>query len=87
MQNTMTLEIITPSGSVVHNDIQYVNVPAFDGERGFLCNHADFIGSLTKGTVMFRSKGKDSSCFIEGGLVMVQENIVSILTEAVDEVK
>ena len=46
MDNTIRCTIQTPDKKVYDNDVESINIPAFDGEMGFLYNHTPLIAEL-----------------------------------------
>ena len=52
--NTFMLEIVTPEQIVFKDEVQFVVVPAVDGELGVLVNHAALVTALTIGVLRYR---------------------------------
>ena len=63
-------------------DTEFAVVKAFDGEMGFLYNHAPLISELGIGEVTLRDKQSKHQFFIEGGLVEIHDNVMIILAES-----
>lgn len=62
--NTFMLEIVTPEQIVFKDEVQFVVVPAVDGELGVLVNHAALVTALTIGVLRYRepSGAKENGC-------------------------
>jgi len=78
----MYLEIITPDKRVFEGDITSVKVPGTLGSFEILNNHAPIVSSLDKGEVRVKtSKGELLQYQVDGGVVEVMKNKVSLLIE------
>lgn len=75
----MTLEIISPSEILFKGEAQAVTLPGSLGSFTVLKNHASLISVLKKGSVLYRTpEGEEVSVDIKGGLVDVDNNVVSV---------
>lgn len=75
----MTLEIISPSEILFKGEAQAVTLPGSLGSFTVLKNHALLISVLKKGSVIYRTpQGEEVSVDIKGGLVDVDNNVVSV---------
>lgn len=75
----MTLEIISAHSVLFKGDAQSVNLPGTLGSFTVLNNHAPLISVLTKGTIVYRTpEGEEKGIEIKGGLVDVDNNVVSV---------
>ena len=80
----MHLEIITPDKTVYQGEVEYVQLPGSEGSFGILKNHAPIIASLGKGELNFTdNKNQKQSMNINGGVVEVLNNKVSVLAEQI----
>jgi F-type H+-transporting ATPase subunit epsilon len=78
----MHLEIITPDKTVYEGEVEYVQLPGSEGSFGILKNHAPIIASLGKGELNFTdNKNQKQSMMINGGVVEVLNNKISVLAE------
>ncbi len=78
----MYLEIITPDKRVFEGDITSVKVPGTLGSFEILNNHAPIVSSLDKGEVRVKtSKGELLQYQVDGGVIEVMKNNVSLLIE------
>lgn len=75
----MTLEIISASEVMFKGEAASVTLPGVLGSFTVLRNHASLISVLTPGKVRFLTEsGKEESYDIKGGLVDVDNNVVSV---------
>ena len=80
--NTFMLEIVTPEQIVFKDEVQFVVVPAVDGELGVLVNHAALVTALTIGVLRFREpSGAEKKMAVSGGFMEVVDNVARVLAE------
>ena len=81
---TIRVAVITPEGAAFEGQAQSVVVPAFDGLWAFFPDHAPFVGALGVGELcVVGTDGEKQYFYLQGGVVRVAENDVSILAESV----
>lgn len=75
----MTLEIISPNEILFKGEAEAVTMPGELGSFTVLKNHASLISVLKSGEVFYRTPaGGEMSVEIKGGLVDVDNNVVSV---------
>lgn len=75
----MNVEILSPDAHVYNGDADIVTLPGATGSFQIKNNHAALISSLQAGEVIVQN-GADSKSFqINGGLIEVVKNKVTIL--------
>ncbi len=74
------LVVVTPEKAVLDALVDFVAVPLFDGEAGFLPGRSPLIGRLGYGELRTRSADQLERYFVDGGFVQVRDNAVTILT-------
>lgn len=74
----MTLKIISAEDILFEGEVALVTLPGTMGSFTVLHNHASLISTLTPGVVAYEHDGVQSSVEIEGGIVDVDNNIVSV---------
>ncbi|MGB3618663.1 MAG: ATP synthase F1 subunit epsilon [Catalinimonas sp.] len=80
----MYVEIITPDQKVYTGEATSVQFPGADGLFEVLNNHAAMIAALGRGDVRIRpTVGGEERITIDGGVVEVLNNRVTVLAEAV----
>ena len=82
--------LITPEARVFDADVKYVNVPMWDGQRGFMKDAAAVVGKLGPGELnvefldrsqlgVVLEKGAEGRWFISGGFMQNVGNTLTIL--------
>ena len=78
----MHLEIISPEKKIYEGKVKLVKVPGSKGSFEILLNHAPIISTLEKGDVkIIDIEGKESIFAIDGGIIEVNSNKISLLAE------
>lgn len=76
----MKLRIISAQDILFEGDVAVVHLPSSQGAFTVLPNHAAIISTLNPGSLVFRTaEGEEQTIDIEGGLVDVNHNVVSVL--------
>jgi len=84
MAQQIHLEVVTPAGAVVSEDVDIVNAPGYGGDFGVLANHAPFLSTLKIGLLTYET-GKDrKSLMISGGFAEVSNNTITFLVESAE---
>jgi F-type H+-transporting ATPase subunit epsilon len=79
----MHLEIITPEKKLFEGEVESATFPGTNGSFQVLQNHAPLISSLAKGELSYSGKNHSNSMTVEGGVVEVLNNTVTVLVEKV----
>ncbi|GJM28734.1 MAG: hypothetical protein DHS20C17_13690 [Cyclobacteriaceae bacterium] len=79
----LTLEIITPDGSFYHGAVTSATLPGALGAFQVLNNHAPIISALDKGPLSYINDEGNHSFEIDGGVVEVQKNKITVLAESI----
>lgn len=74
----MTLKIISAEDVLFEGDVTMVTLPGVMGLFTILNNHASLVSTLTAGDVVYESNGQTELLKIAGGIVDVDNNIVSV---------
>ena len=75
----MTLDITSAHATLFHGEIESVTLPGEKGSFTVLRNHASLLSSLSEGKIVYReSDGKEGEVEIQGGVVDVDNNMVSV---------
>ena len=75
----MDVQIVTPDKSLYDGQADLITVPSTSGSIGILNHHAPLISSLKKGEIKIVLNQKEEFFKIEGGVVEVFKNKVTIL--------
>ncbi|MCK5227559.1 MAG: F0F1 ATP synthase subunit epsilon, partial [Desulfobulbaceae bacterium] len=71
MAEKILLEIVTPKGAVVSEEVDIVTAPGFGGEFGVLANHAPFLSTIKIGSLVYKQAGKEELMMVSGGFCEV----------------
>ena len=84
MGQQIRLEVVTPAGAKVSEDVDIVNAPGFGGDFGVLANHAPFLSTIKIGTLTYQNGSKRESLMVSGGFCEVSNNKVTFLVESAE---
>lgn len=75
----MTLKIISSEDVVFEGEVTLVTLPGMNGSFTVLRNHASLVSTLSPGRIVYRTpSGEELSQDVDGGLVDVDNNVVSV---------
>src|SRR5258708_15596 len=72
--------IVTPERALFDEPADFVALPLYDGEIGFLPGRAPLVGRLGFGELRIKQGNNTIRFYVEGGFVQVRANVVSVLT-------
>lgn len=78
------LEVVTPSGPVISDDVDIVTAPGVGGEFGVLANHAPFLSTIKTGTLSFKKEKQVRYLMVSGGFSEVSNNKITFLVESAE---
>lgn len=84
MAETIKLEVVTPKGAVVSEDVEIVTAPGFAGEFGVLANHAPLLSTIKTGVMGYKKGGTDELLMVSGGFCQVADNKITFLVETAE---
>lgn len=80
----ISLEIVTPEKFILKDEVDFVVLPAFEGEMGILPGHAPLLAQLVAGELRIK-KGSEVQLFaISGGFAEVHPHKVEIFSETAE---
>ncbi len=85
MAQQIHLEVVTPAGAVVNEDVDIVNAPGYGGDFGVLANHAPFLSTIKIGLLTYETGSDRKSLMISGGFSEVSNNKITFLVESAEE--
>jgi len=85
MGQQIRLEVVTPSGAKVNEDVDIVNAPGYGGDFGVLAKHAPFLSTIKIGTLTYENGKKRESLMISGGFCEVSNNKITFLVESAEK--
>lgn len=77
----MQLDIITPTKSVLSEEIEEVTLPTENGEITILPNHVSLLTKVKPGELIIKKGNKQNFFAITGGFLEVKENKITILAD------
>lgn len=78
----MYLEIVSPEEKLFDAEVSSIKLPGSKGSFGILNNHAPIVATLKKGQIsILDTQNKEHQFEINGGVVEVSDNKVSILAD------
>jgi F-type H+-transporting ATPase subunit epsilon len=82
---SIELEIVTPDKPIVHDTVDEVQLPGWDGALGILPGHTPLLAMLKPGELWYR-KGQEKTFFVlDFGLAEVLPDRVAILVRLADK--
>ena len=78
------LEVVTPTGPVISDDVDIVTAPGVGGEFGVLANHAPFLSTIKTGTLSFKKDKQVKYLMVSGGFSEVSNNRITFLVESAE---
>lgn len=84
MENKLKLEIVTPYGSVMNEDVDEITASGTDGEFGVLHGHVPFITTLKAGMLKYKKDDEIKYVFINSGYAEVSSDKVIVLADSAE---
>ncbi|MCI5132077.1 MAG: F0F1 ATP synthase subunit epsilon, partial [Candidatus Electrothrix sp. EH2] len=78
------LEVVTPKGPVVSEEVDIVTAPGVEGEFGVLANHAPFLSAIKTGTLVFKQDKREKFLMVSSGFAEVSNNKATFLVETAE---
>jgi F-type H+-transporting ATPase subunit epsilon len=78
------LEVVTPYGLVLSQEVEEITAPGAEGEFGVLPGHTPFFTTLKIGEIMYRAGKTPQHIAVAWGFVEVLHDKVTILAEAAE---
>lgn len=84
MENKLKLEIVTPYGLILSDDVDEVVCAGSEGEFGVLPGHVPFLTTLKIGMVTYKKGNEVGYIFVNSGFVEVGADKVTILADSAE---
>ncbi len=84
MAEKIRLEVVTPSGAVVDDDVDIVNAPGYGGDFGVLAHHAPMLSTIKIGTLSYEKDKERKTLMVSGGFCEVSNNVITFLVESAE---
>ncbi|MDR0645914.1 MAG: ATP synthase F1 subunit epsilon [Elusimicrobiota bacterium] len=80
-QKKLRLQIITPQRPVLDKKVDFVALPAYNGEMGVLPGHTQYVAKLNYGVLRYKSDGREETFAVMGGIAEIEHDNVSVFAE------
>jgi len=87
MTNKISLEIVSPEKPVLKDDVDFIVIPASDGEIGILPGHTHLLAELAVGEMRITKGGEVQLFAVSGGFAEVHPDRVSVFAETAEMAK
>lgn len=84
-EDLIRLDIVTPAGLLMSENVAALNLPAALGSMGVLKNHAPLMTTLKIGTGKYTKNNVDHYLAVHGGFAEVKDNVVIILADSAEK--
>ena len=84
MENKIRLEIVTPYGQIMGEDVDEIATSGSEGDFGVLPGHVNFITTLKIGMLTYRKGNEVKYVFINSGYAEVGPEKVTILSDSAE---
>ena len=83
----LTLDIVTPDKAIVHDDVDEVQLPGWEGALGILPGHTPLLAMLKPGELWYR-KGQEKTYFVlDFGMAEVLPDKVTVMVRLADKIE
>lgn len=84
MLKKIALEVISPERLVLQEEVDFIALPAYEGECGILPGHAPMLVQLKEGEARFSKENEQEILAISGGFAEVHPYKVEIFAETAE---
>ena len=88
MSENFKVDIVNPDSSFFSNDnVKEIIIPAVEGDMGILRDHISIISFLKPGFIILTTNEGLEKFYVEDGIIEFKDNILSILTSTIMDLK
>jgi F-type H+-transporting ATPase subunit epsilon len=81
----LTLDIVTPDKAIIHDEVDEVQLPGWEGALGILPGHTPLLAMLKPGELWYR-KGQEKTYFVlDFGMAEVLPDKVTVMVRLADK--
>jgi F-type H+-transporting ATPase subunit epsilon len=74
--------LVTPEQAMLESEVTYADIPAHDGQMGFMAHHAPALVQLGNGTLKLTFPDHSTRAFrVEGGFAQMNANRLTLVSE------
>jgi F-type H+-transporting ATPase subunit epsilon len=81
MADALLLEIVTPTGVALRQEVSEMTAPSVAGEFGVLPGHLPLLAALRTGIVSYKHEGEETRLAVHHGFVEVVNDVALVITE------
>ena len=86
--STFTLRVVCPQEILLEEEVEFVRFPGEDGALGVLAHHTTMVALTESGLLRARTtQGEDLEFIIHSGFAEMRDNVLTILTQAAENVE
>ncbi len=85
MTNKLVLEIVTPYGQILSEEVDEVSAAGSEGDFGVLAGHVPFITTLKIGILSYKKGNETIYLFVNSGYVEVTGEKVIVLADSAEK--
>ncbi|MEK7551715.1 MAG: ATP synthase F1 subunit epsilon [Patescibacteria group bacterium] len=75
------LKLITPTATILNEEVDEITLPTVNGEISILPNHVDLLTKVVEGEMIIKKGNKTQEFAVFGGFLEVSKNHASILAD------
>lgn len=83
MSEKLLLEVFTPEGAVLRQEVEQCLAPGSEGDFGVLPGHCEFLTVLRAGTLQYRVDGESHSLELEEGFAQIRAHRILVLADRI----
>ncbi|MDR1684026.1 MAG: ATP synthase F1 subunit epsilon [Elusimicrobiota bacterium] len=80
-EKKLRLQIVTPQKPVLDKQVDFVALPAYNGEMGVLPGHIQYVAKLNFGVLRYKDGQEEGAFAVMGGFAQIEHDIVSVFAE------
>jgi len=77
----LRLQIVTPQRPVLDKLVDFVALPAYNGEMGILPGHIQYLAKLSFGVLRYKAADDEGFFAVMGGIAEIEHDNVSVFAE------
>src|SRR5512139_1187131 len=85
METKLKLDVVTPYGAVISEEVDEVSAAGSEGDFGVLAGHVPFMTTLKIGILSYRKGNETRYVFVNSGYAEVSEDKVIVLAESAEK--
>lgn len=86
MAESITCTLITPEQEVFEKEATYIDLPAHDGQMGFMAKRAPLLVKLGTGVMTVKGSDGETRVRVSGGFAQMKRNTLAVLTDKAEDV-